>query len=367
MTRTFAELKRPAAGLSAAGTAPPSPMPVQRQPAAGASAPPTFTPVYTAMPGKAAGVSNPPLDRVANQLAPMLSAFPNGYVQVRAIWGKTPLDAVRSWAEMVKTGLAVYGVPLKRIQVDSMHHEMAGLPSRDGQVEISFTEKPFTLPSLIPPLTIAPPLPAPGPSLFPIQPIPPAPASSSSIGDSKLVKGLQSAFTVAVEGIGIDQSHGFAKVSVKGPTVGLRKGEFSALGRVSFTGTYTIEAKYGDLHFSGSLAADRWEMSLSYPGETPVPDAAMLSEVFKKGEASFLAVAAEAASFQALEDVSKIAAKAKPHVQPVVDAVTAAGGLMDAQRKRVNVGISASGPGPSPVQGISPPASSVNLTLTYSF
>lgn len=364
MTRTFDALKRlPAAAPS---TSPASQMPVQRQPVAGAT-PPTFTPVYSAMPGKAAGVSNPPLDLVAKQLAPMLAAFPDGHVQVRAIWGKTPLDQVKSWAEMVKTGLAVYGVPLKRIQVDSLHHEMAGFTSRDGQVEISFVEKPFTLPSLIPPLTIAPPPPAPGPSLFPIQPIPPAPASSSSLADSKLVKGVKAAFSVAVDGVGIDQSHGFAKISVKGPTVGLRKGDFSAEGRVSFTGTYTIEAKYGDLHFSGSLAADRWEMSLSYPGETPVPDAALVGEVFQKAEASFLAVAAEAASFKGLEDVSKIAAKAKPHVQPVVDAVTAAGGLFDAQRKRLNVGISASGPGPSPVQGISPAASSVNLTLTYSF
>ncbi|HEX5716548.1 MAG TPA: hypothetical protein VF179_10340, partial [Thermoanaerobaculia bacterium] len=340
-------------------------MPIQRQAAAAAA---TFSPVYSAMPGKAAGVSNPPLDLVAKQLAPMLAAFPDGYVRVRAIWGMTPLEEVRSWAEMVRTGLTVYGVPFKRIQVDSLHYHMAGFAPRDGQVEISFVEKPFTLPSLIPPFTLTPPPPAPpGPSLFPIQPIPPAPASSSSLADSKLVKGLGKAFSVAFDGIGFDQSHGFAKVSVKGPTVGLRKGDFSASGRISFTGTYTVEAKYGDLHFSGSLSADRWEMSLSYPGDTPVPDMSTLGGVFNQGWGSLQAVAEEAATFEGPADVSRITDKAKPHVQPILDAVTAAGGIFEAQRKRLNVGISASGPGPIPAPGISPASSSLQLTLTYSF
>ena len=332
-----------------------------------AGATPTFTPVYSPMPGKAAGVSNPPLDLVAKQLAPMLAAYPDGYVQVRAIWGKTPLEEVRSWAEMVKTGLAVYGVPLRRIKVDSLHHEMAGFTPRDGQVEISFEEKPFSLPSLIPPLTVGPPPVPPGPSLFPIQPIPPAPASGSSLADSKLVKGLGTAFSVAFDGIAYERSGAIAKVSVKGPALGLRHGSFSVEGRRSFTGTYTIEASYGDLHFSGSISGDRWEMSVSYPGETPVPDMSTLGEVFRQGESSFRAVAAEAATFEELSDVSRITDRAKPHVQPILDAVEAAGGIFEAQRKRLNAGISASGPGPSPVQGISPAASSVNLTLTYSF
>jgi len=371
MTWKFDEPKRtPAAVPSAAIPGPAPRMPIQRQAAPAAN--PTFSPVYSAMPGKAAGVTNPPLDAVAKQLAPMLSAFPDGYVRVRAIWGKTPLEEVRAWAEMVRTGLTVYGVPFKRIQVDSLHHHMAGFTPRDGQVEIDFVEQPSTLPSLLPDVTLAPPPPGPirppGPTLFPIQPIPPAPASGGpSIADSKLVKGLGAAFSDAYDGIGFDQSHGFAKVSVRGATVGLRQGDFSTSSRISFTGTYTVEAKYGDLHFSGSLAADRWEMSISYPGETPVPDMSSLAGVFEKGISSFKAVAAEAATFEGPADVSRIADKAKPHVQPILDAVSAAGGIREAQLRRLNVGISASGPGPVPVQGISPAASSVNLTLTYSF
>ena len=368
MTWKFDEPKRTPATVPSA-TIPSPRMPIQRQAAPAAN--PTFSPVYSAMPGKAAGVTNPPLDMVAKQLAPMLAAFPDGYVRVRAIWGKTPLEEVRAWAEMVRTGLTVYGVPYKRIQVDSLHHHMAGFTPRDGQAEIDFIEQPSSLPSLLPEVTLAPPPPGPirppGPALFPIQPIPPAPASNSSLADSKLVKGLGAAFSVAYEGIGIDQSHGFAKVSVRGATVGLRQGDFMTSSRLSFTGTYTVEAKYGDLHFSGSLSADRWEMSLSYPGDTPVPDMSSLAGVFEKGVSSFKAVAAEAATFEGPADVSRIADKAKPHVQPILDAVEAAGGIMEAQRKRLNVGISASGPGPIPAPGISPASNSLQLTLTYSF
>ncbi|MES1241330.1 MAG: hypothetical protein ABUT39_06905 [Acidobacteriota bacterium] len=230
-------------------------------------------------------------------------------------------------------------------------------------MSITFFEKPVVLPSLtgIPGLS-----PSPSPSLFPIQPIPPAP-TGPSFADSRFVAGFKKAFSVAIDGVGIDQEHGFAKVSVKGPTVGLRKGAFSAAAGVSFTGTFKVEAKYGSVRFTGALAADRWEMTLSFPGETPVPDISSLAAVFTQGESAFRSIAASAGSFGKLQDISRIKEEVKPFIQPVTDAVTAAGGIADAQLNRLNLGISAFGPGPSPVQGISPAGNALALTLTYSF
>ena len=79
MTRTFDEPKRTPAVAPSVATPSPMPMPLTKRPAPAAA--PTFSPVYSSPPGRGLGVTTPPLDLVAKQLAAMLAAFPDGYVR----------------------------------------------------------------------------------------------------------------------------------------------------------------------------------------------------------------------------------------------------------------------------------------------
>lgn len=196
-------------------------------------------------------------------------------------------------------------------------------------------------------------------------PIPPAPAGPS-IADSSIVSGIKGAIETVVDGVGVERAHGYAKIKVGGPTVGLRGKGFEASGSVSWSGGFAVETSYKGLHFSGSLEADKWEMSLTFPGESFSPDIASLSEVFGKGEKAMRAILAETAGFRKLEDIPEIAKTVSPHLEPVKDAVKAAQGAAET-KPGVNFGIQASGPGPIPDPAGGPAGAKVLGVLTVRF
>ena len=67
---------------------------------------------------------------------------------------------------------------------------------------------------------------------------PPAPARPS-IADSEIVSRIRNAFEGIVDGLGVEREHGFAKITAKGPTIGLgRRGGFETSGTVSWGGRY---------------------------------------------------------------------------------------------------------------------------------
>jgi hypothetical protein len=64
------------------------------------------------------------------------------------------------------------------------------------------------------------------------------------------------------------------KIGVSGLTANLKPGDGSASLGISSGGTLGLEANFGPFHFSGELSKDRWESTLSFPRDTPVPDLA---------------------------------------------------------------------------------------------
>lgn len=180
--------------------------------------------------------------------------------------------------------------------------------------------------------------------------IPPAPAGQP-IADSDIVRSIQRVFSVAVEGVGIERPHGRFNINASGTTVELRKGPVRAGAVLGWTGQMGLTTQIRDLHFSTSLSAERWEMSLSFPSDTPVPPIGQLENVFREGEAALRGIAQATANFKSLKDLEAVQTAVEPHLQPVKDAIEAASGVAGASQQRpgrVGLGVSIVGPGLSP-------------------
>jgi hypothetical protein len=333
---------------------------------------------------------NPKLAAIAGKLTAALAGAPQAKVAVTGTWdiNVLPKDAEAHFkaqdeeraaaarrAKEVKQALVALGVPAARIEASGMEASM-GMPSagerhRHVSVALIAGSLPATalLPGLsgVPGLQGVPGLPGlPGTGgLPPLQPATTPP--TTPVSDSKIEETVKKAITLAKEGVGIKRPQGHATITVQGPSIGLVKKGFEATGTLSWGGTLGVETSYQGVHFAASLSAERWEMHLSFPGDTPVPMLGSLAKIFSSGEAALRSIAAATATFKSLDDIGNIKKAVKPHLQPVKDAVEAAQGILGAQPGRMNLGVSLSGPGPSPVPGVSPAGFEIKATLTIIF
>jgi hypothetical protein len=195
----------------------------------------------------------------------------------------------------------------------------------------------------------------------------PPPPSSPPLTDSAIVRTVSGAVHAAIDGVGVRREYGRALVSVSGATVGLGSTRGTQVaGTVSWGGTLGIQAERGDFHFEASIGADKWEMKLSFGSDTAVPDLSRLAGVFSEGESAMRHIAGEVGTFRNLGDIPRIRDAIHPYTEPVSDAIEALQGV--AQAPRVNVGISASGPGTDPTGGgTGPRPTAVMATLTITF
>jgi hypothetical protein len=122
-------------------------------------------------------------------------------------------------------------------------------------------------------------------------------------------------------------------IGVSGLTANLKRGDGSASLGISWGGTLGLEANSGPFHFSGELSKDKWEITLSFPQDTSVPDLSTLGKVFGDGERAVRNIAAATASFNDLNDAQKVGALIKPHVAAVEDTVKAASGSLRRTRR----------------------------------
>jgi Domain of unknown function (DUF4157) len=173
--------------------------------------------------------------------------------------------------------------------------------------------------------------------------IPPA-TPQPSLADSDIVAGVRRAFSTLIDGVGIERAHGRFNISVSGTTVELQRGGFVAGGTLGWGGSLGVASSYRGLHFSGELSADRWELKLSYPVESSVPNLSELSHIFQQGETAMRRIVEATASFRNLSDIPNISDRISPHLQPVKDAMEAATGIAQAP-PGVSFGVSATGPG----------------------
>lgn len=178
---------------------------------------------------------------------------------------------------------------------------------------------------------------------------PGTPASTPGVG---FTDRLRRVFTAAIDGVGIERAHGRAVVSVRGATVGLRPGVAGATAVVEttagWTGSIGLECNYRDVHFTGEVSGDRWEIHLAFPGTVAVPMLDQVGDVFRAAESAMRCIVDIVHSVRHPREGPAMVEALRPHLQPVRDAITAARGLHGGSQTTLTVGMQASGPGWSP-------------------
>jgi hypothetical protein len=128
------------------------------------------------------------------------------------------------------------------------------------------------------------------------------------------------------------------------------------------------KAGKGDFHLSGELSSDRWQIKLSYPDDTSIPDLSTLGKVFGEGEAALRKIIGATAGFRGLSDVPRIKEAVAPLMQPVKDAFEAVQAIAKAPPKGgVSLGVSVGSPDPLPEQAGIPRGVQGQITLTIRF
>ncbi len=168
------------------------------------------------------------------------------------------------------------------------------------------------------------------------QPAPGAPASSSgdlpTNSDSDFIDSVKKAVSTINDGVTIGKKGANINIGVTGLTGNLNKGDSSVSLGVSLTGTLKLDAASGPFHFSGTLAKDKWEITLSFPQDTYIPDLSSLGKVFSEGEKAVGNMAIAAKSFNNIGDASKVGALIKPSSAALQNAVEAVSGIAKANK-----------------------------------
>ncbi len=186
--------------------------------------------------------------------------------------------------------------------------------------------------------------------------------------DSKLIESVKKGMTVLVDGVDITRGDGKVNISVSGVTAELQRGAGRAAVSLGWGGSLGLEAEAGDFHFSGEISSERWEVKLSYPQDTAIPDLSMLGNVFGEAEGAMRDIVGATASFRNLQDIPRVKDAITPHLQPVKDAVEAVKGIAKAKPNAVSVGLSVGSAPPMPWEvGTMPRGVQGQLTLTITF
>ena len=157
-------------------------------------------------------------------------------------------------------------------------------------------------------------------------------------------------------------------IGVTGLTANLKKGDNAASFGLSWTGTLKLDAESGPFHFSGKLSKDKWEITLSFPQDTYIPDLSSLGRVFKDGENAIGKMAEATRSFNNINDANKIGALIKPHAAALQDAVEAASGIAKASKKGgSSFGFKLTSPEPGPGEQGIPSGIQGSIVFTYVF
>lgn len=178
---------------------------------------------------------------------------------------------------------------------------------------------------------------------------------------------VRRAFSIATDGINIIQlPNGRVNIAVSGATLELGRGRLS----LGWSGSLGFEIPVEGFHLGGQVSKDQWELTLSTPGESSVPDLNKLTEVFQQAETALRGMVAATAKLRDLDDVGAVQGAISPHIKPVKEAVQALKDL--AAAPRFSVGITAGGPmsgsEAAPVSATAPPEGvSVKATITFRF
>jgi hypothetical protein len=175
---------------------------------------------------------------------------------------------------------------------------------------------------------------------------------------------VKKAFSIATEGVNVTRlPGGKLNISVKGVTAKLKRAEIN----IGWGGSLGIDIPVKGFQLSGKLDKDTWEINLSAPGESSVPDLSRLADVFRKAETGLRDAISATAQLNTLDDPAKVMEAISPSIQPVKEAVEALQKISESPT--VSFGISASGstPGDKSPGGQSPGGVTLTATLTIRF
>lgn len=180
----------------------------------------------------------------------------------------------------------------------------------------------------------------------------------------KIPDTVKKAFSIAVDGVDlVPLPGGRLNISAKGATAKLTRGDI----RLSWGGSLGIDIPIEGFQLAGTLDKDHWELTLSTPGGSSMPDLTKLADVFTKGETALRGIIKSTTRFGKLDDVAKIKDAVTPHIGPIKEAVQT---LVDiAKAPTVSGGISLRGPtraGERPVD-TSPAGITISATITIRF
>lgn len=180
--------------------------------------------------------------------------------------------------------------------------------------------------------------------IYPLSTTPPL-----TLPDSKLVDTVKDAVKTVIKGVDLKRGAGRINLGVKGLTAELAKGDASVAVRRSWGGTLSIEAKKGDFHLAGQLSADEWQVTLSYPEDSYVPDLSTVSKVFSEGEKAMRGSLVALGGFDNLLDADKVQKAIAPAIKPLTEAVDATRAASKARPKGgVGFGFKIGSPPPVP-------------------
>jgi hypothetical protein len=195
---------------------------------------------------------------------------------------------------------------------------------------------------------------------------PPPPVPSP--GNSEFVDAVQKVIANINKGVVVGKEGANIKIGVKGPTANLKSGDSAVSVGITWTGTLLLDAESGPFHFSGTLSKDEWEITLSFPQDTYIPDKSSLGKVFKEGETAIGRLADATRSFNNVNDINKVSALIKPHAAALEKAVEAANGLAKADKKGgPSFGFKLGSPEPGPGEQGMPKGVQGTLVFTYRF
>jgi len=203
-----------------------------------------------------------------------------------------------------------------------------------------------------------------------VDPSAPAPATGAppTPSNSDMIDAVKKAISSVIDGVTIGKKDANINIGVTGPTANLKKGDSSVSLGVSWGGTLKLDAASGPFHFSGNLSKDKWEITLSFPEDTYIPDLSSLGKVFTEGERAVGKMADATRSFNNLSDTGRIGALIKPNAAAVQDAVDAVSGIANAPKKGgASFGFKLGSPDPGPGQQGIPGGVQGSFVFTYVF
>src|ERR1043165_1338889 len=190
--------------------------------------------------------------------------------------------------------------------------------------------------------------------------------SPPSNSESDLVAAVKKAIATIGAGVTIGKENANINISVTGPTANLKRNDKEISLGISWGGALELDASSGPIHFSGSLSKDSWEMVVSFPQDTYIPDLSALGRVFTEGEVAFGRMADAARHVKSIDEIRSVGALVKPELDKVQKAVDAAKGIAKA-KGGVSFGFKVGSPDPLPGQQGIPPGVQGTIVFSYVF